>query len=116
METDGAVTFTDGQILTLCIAILAAFTTCWLGVFFFIRKKPADVTAIITNDVTLRILTVVVVIVASGLLAILGRFSGEIAAIFSGIAGYVLGGGRFRRPSPEEESEAAPEQQPTSVR
>ena len=49
------------------------------------------------NDLFLKLIAIVLIILATSLLALAGRLESEVAAILSGIAGFVLGSADFKR-------------------
>jgi hypothetical protein len=77
------------HIITI-IGILFFFT--WGITFFFLRKNPDVLKILFSHGLILRILTVILVIVTTAILALINKLTSEVTAILGGIVGYVLGG------------------------
>ncbi|GJM17490.1 MAG: hypothetical protein DHS20C13_28170 [Thermodesulfobacteriota bacterium] len=82
---------TSNQFLILSLGTAAGLAISWLGLIFFVSKQEGALESLFKNGNLLRMLTVVFIISAAALLAVVNKLSAEVAAILSGIAGFVLG-------------------------
>lgn len=100
------------QIVWLCVIFSATILLGWGISFFLVAKyRPEELRTIMVEAYIARMLTVVLIVVSTSLLAIVDKLSAaEVTAILAGIAGYTLGSagqstkpsGDGRRPKEEE--------------
>jgi ABC-type thiamin/hydroxymethylpyrimidine transport system permease subunit len=88
---------TGNQIYWLIIVGIAAFAVGWCVTFYLLRNKEESLKSLLADGNALKIVTVMFIIFATGLLAILNKFDQSVSTIFSGIVGYVLGTMRRKR-------------------
>ena len=88
--------------LYLGLAVVFAFICCWSVMFLILRSRQEVLHILFDRGNLLRMMTVVLVVVAVAYLATIRKLTAESATVFSGIAGYVLGGiTRSRQPAPD---------------
>jgi len=90
-------------LLYLCFAAIGALVIGWVVAFATLRDKSDVMHGLLMEGNLLRLLTVVFVVLCTTLLAIMGKLNEAVAAIFSGIVGYVLGTLRQRTLSNERQ-------------
>ena len=78
--------------LYLAIVVVVAFTICWGIAWKTLNGKDDALRIVFGEGHLLRMMTVVLIIVAAAYLALVGKLSSEVATLFAGVAGYVLGG------------------------
>jgi len=78
--------------LYLGLALIVGFCVCWTAMFVALKGKDNILKIIFDRGNMLRMMAVIFVVIAAGYLAVLEKLSAEAATLFSGIAGYVLGG------------------------
>jgi len=85
-------TITSREFLYLCTAVIIGIVIAWSITFVSLRNQPNVLTALLSDGLFLRLVTVVFIVCGAFGLAIMGKFSGEVTSIFSAVAGFVLGG------------------------
>lgn len=78
--------------LVLALGLVVGFAICWSVMFFALSGKTEILRIVFDGGNLLRMIAVVFVVVSVAYLSLVGQLTAEAAAIFSGIAGYVLGG------------------------
>ncbi|MDJ0572728.1 MAG: hypothetical protein QNJ53_27320 [Pleurocapsa sp. MO_192.B19] len=79
--------------IVLGLAIIVAFCFCWAVLMFTISKQESVIENFFLKGIVLRLLSVIFITVISGYLVTIDRLPTELlASLYSGIAGYVLGG------------------------
>jgi len=89
---------TADQFLILCGINTIGIVLAWGVVFYSLRSDKQLAEALFADGLSLKILTVVFIVCAVFDLALVGKLTGEISTIFSGIVGYVLGSTKFAHP------------------
>ncbi len=79
-------------LLIACIAVLGFTATIWILSHYLSKQKEAILALIKKDYLLLRMFTVLFIIWAATSLALIGALNEAISALFSGIAGFVLGG------------------------
>ena len=75
------------------VSIILAFCVCWAFLMWAIKDQQSVMNTFFSNGGALRMLSVIFIAVISGYLVTIDRLSEELlATLYSGIAGYVLGG------------------------
>jgi hypothetical protein len=87
----GEITLTGNQLFWIIIVAIGGFILGWCVTFIVIRDKDQSIRALLMDGILIKILTVMLVVFASTILAIMGKFNDAVGAIFAGIVGYVLG-------------------------
>ena len=88
---DAPLILTNTQFVFLvawCVFVLLAG---WCMTFFIIRKTPGQVETALKDGLLPKLLTIILVLLATTILALTGKMTEATAAIFSGVVGYVLG-------------------------
>ncbi len=88
---------TADQFLILCGIMILGLVAAWAVAFHSMRGQSKLSAALFADGLFLRLLTVVFVVCAVFGLALVGRLTSEIATIFSGIVGYVLGSAKSEK-------------------
>ncbi len=102
---------TGCQFLILMGVLCAMLILGWVMFFFVLIKNRENVRDLLTGSSFLQNLTVIGVVITTGLLALVGVLSGELAAtLLSGVVGYVLGSS----PRGSQRSANAAERPPSS--
>jgi hypothetical protein len=83
--------FTNDQLFWIVIAGSSCLTIGWCLTFFILRNKNDQMRALLGEGHLLRLLTVMLVVFATTLLAAMGALNQAVSAVFAGIVGYVLG-------------------------
>ena len=78
--------------LNLALALIGCFAICWSVMFLSIRRNEDALKELMGKGNLLRMITVLFVVLSLGFLALTSNLTGEAATVFSGVAGYVLGG------------------------
>src|SRR5262245_50950724 len=89
--------------LYLAIALIIGFAICWSIAWVSLRGKDDAMKLLFGEGNLLRMMGIVFIVASVAYLAVVGKLSSEAATLFSGIAGYVLGG--IGRP-PREKSDS----------
>ena len=82
----------SNQIIFLSTTCAICMTVAWIVLFLTLRKQPEVLLALFNGGQILRLMTVMFIVTAITVLAMGGLFTQDLATIFAGIAGYVLGG------------------------
>ncbi len=82
---------TRTDVLWVVIGVMVCLTLAWSVTFWILRNKDKQIKALLLGGNALRLLTVILVVCATSILAVIGVLSEAVCAIFSGIVGYVLG-------------------------
>ncbi len=83
---------TGSEFIYLIMIICGMLLVSWLWFFSVVRKNGESVRDLLTGSSFLQSLTVIGVVITTGILAIVGVLKGELAStLLSGIVGYVLG-------------------------
>ena len=83
--------FTNVEFLYLMSAIIVGLLIAWLGLMYFVSRHKDALNTLFSDGNLLRMVTVVFIIAAASCLALIDKLSSELATLFSGVAGYVLG-------------------------
>src|SRR6266545_2663955 len=84
--------FDAGHFLYLVLIVAVMLLCGWLWFWWVVMKRGESPSQILFQTAFLQNLTVIGVVCASGLLAVLGVIKGELeATLLTGIVGYVLG-------------------------
>lgn len=79
--------------LYIILALISCFAICWSVTFIVLKGKDEILKVLLAEGNLLRMIAVVFIVGSVATLALVGKLSGDVTtAIFSGIAGYVLGG------------------------
>ena len=89
------------QVFWLAVLCVGGMSIGWGAVFISCRNHPAILQRMMEDGYALKILTAEFIIIAATILALDGKFSGEIATILSALAGYVFGSLPRGRKAPE---------------
>jgi hypothetical protein len=85
------ITLSGYQVFWIIIVGQSSLAVAWCATFYFLRDKEDPLKSLLAGGNVIKIMTVMFVVFATGILAILERFDQSVGTIFSGIAGYVLG-------------------------
>jgi uncharacterized Tic20 family protein len=108
MTIDAAALTTLAFYATIMVVAIVACTTIVGGIAFWRAQKEQAKTfsLLLQRANALQMLAVILIIVAAVVLRIGNGISAEaIVSILSGIAGYVLGGVKWKQPEPDTESD-----------
>jgi len=101
------------QFLILIGVLCGMLILGWLMFFFVVLKNKENVRDLLTGSSFLQNLTVIGVVISTGLLAIVGVLKGELAAtLLSGVVGYVLGSTARGLEKVTSRTETEPQQHP----
>ena len=89
MNTPLTLTNTQFTIIIICCAI--TILVGWCTTFFIIRKNPRQLETALKEVLLPKLLTIILVLFATVILALTDKLNEAPAAILSGIVGYVLG-------------------------
>lgn len=82
----------DHPQLWVIIALIAGFTICWCFFWWIARDQIQVLQTLMHEGNLIRILTVIFILVAVSYLSWVEKLTPEATTLFSGVAGYVLGG------------------------
>ena len=83
--------FTNTQFTFLIAWCVGALLLGWCITFAIIRKHPGQVNTALKDGLLPKLMTIILVLLATTVLALADKLTEAVAAIFSGIVGYVLG-------------------------
>ncbi len=86
-----SITLSSENLFWIIIVGAVCITVGWIAVFLLLRKQQGQLEVFLRDGNGVKLLTVVFVIFATTILAVMGALSEAVAAIFSGVVGYVLG-------------------------
>jgi hypothetical protein len=78
--------------LYLALSLIVGFCVCWAAMFFALKGKNDVLKVLFDQGNLLRMIAVVFVVAAVAYLSMSRKLTPEASTLFSGIAGYVLGG------------------------
>ena len=92
------VSLSGDQLYWIMIGMMICLAVGWCATFLILRGKEEQMKRLFMDGNSIRMLTVIFVVSATTLLAIMGALSEAVCAIFAGIVGYVLGSMTRTRP------------------
>jgi hypothetical protein len=87
----GAIALSNEQLFWLIAVAIVCILIAWCVAFWCLRGKADTLKALLLEGNLIRLLTVLLIVFATTILAILGVLNEAVSAIFAGIVGYVLG-------------------------
>lgn len=87
----GATALNNEQLFWLIAVAIVCIVIAWSVAFWCLRGKADALKALLLEGNLIRLLTVLLIVFATTILAILGALNEAVSAIFAGIVGYVLG-------------------------
>ena len=90
-------TLSGNQLFWIIIVAMGGFVVGWCVTFIVIKDRSETMRELLLNDNLIRVLTVMFVVIATTLLAVIGKLNEAVSAIFAGIVGYVLGTTSYKR-------------------
>lgn len=97
MSSETTVTLDSNQIFWIILVGMICLAVAWCVTFWALRNKVEQIRALFLEGNLLRLMTVIFVVFATSILAIMDSLNESVSAIFSGIVGYVLGSMRKQR-------------------
>jgi Ca2+/Na+ antiporter len=85
------VAISEVRLFWIVIGAMVCFVIGWIATFFSLSKRDDQIKALLMDGNLIRLLTVIFVVFATTVLAVMGALSEAVSAIFAGIVGYVLG-------------------------
>lgn len=85
------ISITSEQLFWIIVVGMICLIGGWCATFFILRNKEEQIKALVTQGTLIRLLTVIFVVFATTVLAVMGALSEAVCAIFGGIVGYTLG-------------------------
>lgn len=85
------VIFSANDLFWIIIVAMVCLVIGWSVTFIVLRNKNDQMKAFLMGGNLIRLLTVIFVVVATTVLAVMGALNEAVSAIFGGIVGYVLG-------------------------
>ena len=93
MDTVAALSLLNGNQVTTIAAFIVGGTTLGFAIIFItFRRTPEKLIDLFSSGGILRLLATGLLIGTATVLALTGKLSSEISTLFSGIAGFILGG------------------------
>jgi len=88
---DNPLTLTSGHFALLIGWCILALLVGWCITFWIIRKNSDFVETALKDGLLSKLLTIILVLLATTILALTNKLTEAAAAIFGGVVGYVLG-------------------------
>jgi len=86
-----SIVLSNEQIFWLIAVAIVCILIAWCVTFWLLRGKEQPMKDLLLNGTLIRLLTVLLIVFATTILAILNALDEAVSAIFAGIIGYVLG-------------------------
>jgi len=94
---ESQLTLTSTEFLILAIGIMVSMLAGVSALYWVIKGDKESTKKLLQNDFLVRMITIISIISAAGMLALAGRLDSEVATILSGVAGFILGGSNMKQ-------------------
>jgi hypothetical protein len=91
LSRESSATLNSNQMFWIILVGMICLAIAWCVTFWTLRKKEEQLKALILEGNLLRLMTVIFIVFATSVLAIMDSLNESVSAIFGGIVGYVLG-------------------------
>ena len=83
-----SIKLTGEDVVWIIITMMICLTLGWCATFWLLRHKDEQIKSMLLDGYVLKLLTVILVLFATSVLAVLGSLNEAVSAIFAGISGF----------------------------